>query len=61
VYDTGILAAVLIKKLKNSMAWVHERTIPTDDRFSAKLVLTFADRGATWSAWQIPTSIFSIF
>jgi hypothetical protein len=30
----------------NSVAWVRERTIPTDDsRLSAKLVPTFADRG----------------
>jgi hypothetical protein len=34
-----------ILRLKNSMAWVRERTIPPSDRrLSAKLVPTFADR-----------------
>jgi hypothetical protein len=29
----------------NSMAWVCERTVPSDRHLSAKLVQTFADRG----------------
>jgi hypothetical protein len=32
-------------KMLNSVALVRERTIPSDRRLSAKLVLTFADRG----------------
>jgi hypothetical protein len=38
----------LIKnKETNSVAWVRKRTIPTEKRrLSAKLVLTFSDRGS---------------
>jgi hypothetical protein len=32
------------KQKTNSVAWVRERTIPSDRRLSAKLVPTFADR-----------------
>jgi hypothetical protein len=35
---------------------------PRDRRLSAKLVLTFLRiEGATWSAWRIPTAVFSAF
>jgi hypothetical protein len=32
---------------------------PRASLFSAKLVPSFADTGATWSAWRIPTAVFS--
>jgi hypothetical protein len=28
---------------------------------SEKWLPTFADKGATWSAWRIPTAVFSVF
>jgi hypothetical protein len=34
---------------------------PSDRRLSAKWLPTFADKGATWSAWRIPTAVFSVF
>jgi hypothetical protein len=47
----------------NSAAWVREQTIPTEKRplvgeVSANLC---GQRGATWSAWRIPTAVFSVF
>jgi hypothetical protein len=33
---------------------------PSERRLSTKLVLTFADRRCTWSAWRIPTTVISI-
>jgi hypothetical protein len=35
----------------NSVAWVRERTIPTERQ---PLVTTFEDRGATWWGWRFP-------
>jgi hypothetical protein len=50
------------KKKLNSVAWVRERTIPTErPRLSAKLVSTFADRGCHVVDVTIPTAVFSAF
>jgi hypothetical protein len=48
---------------KNSVAWVRERTIPTErpplvDEVSA---IFHWIEGATWLAWQIPTAVFLDF
>jgi hypothetical protein len=45
--------------LKDSVAWVHERTTPTErppivGEVSAKF---FGIEGATWSAWRIPKAV----
>jgi hypothetical protein len=34
---------------------------PSNRRLSAKWLPTFAIKGATWSAWRIPTAVFSVF
>jgi hypothetical protein len=53
-----------LKKLQlNSVAWIRERTIPTERpllvyEVTANLLPT---EGATWSAWRIPTALLSIF
>jgi hypothetical protein len=48
---------------KNSMVWVRERTISTErtqlvGEVSANILWI---EGATWSAWWIPTALFSVF
>jgi hypothetical protein len=43
-YTDRFLILFKLKKL-NSVAWVRERTIPSDCRLSAKWLPTFADRG----------------
>jgi hypothetical protein len=42
-----LLASKHLRRIQqtNSVAWVRERTIPSDRRLSAKWLLTFADRG----------------
>jgi hypothetical protein len=45
------------------MVWVRERTIPTElppvvGEVSANFLRI---EGATWSAWRIPTAVFSVF
>jgi hypothetical protein len=39
----------------------NELCRPSDRRLSAKLVPNFRIEGATWSAWRIPTAVFSAF
>jgi hypothetical protein len=49
---------------KNKTPWPESASKlyqPSDRRFSAKLVPTFADKGATRSACRIPTVVFSDF
>jgi hypothetical protein len=48
---------------KNSMVWVRERTIPTErPLLVSKMIANFLRiEGATWSAWWIPTAVFSVF
>jgi hypothetical protein len=47
----------------SSMAFVRERTIPTEPRRqSVKLMRTLADRrGVAWSARRIPTVVIPVF
>jgi hypothetical protein len=45
---------------KNSMVWVLERTKATADCRRSDCQLLRVE-GATWSAWRIPTAIFSVF
>jgi hypothetical protein len=48
--------------LPNSVALVRERTIPSDRRFSAKLVPTFADEGVSHGqCGGSPTAVISVF
>jgi hypothetical protein len=48
---------------KDSVAWVRERTIPTErPLFVGKFSVNFLRiEGATWSAWRIPTDVFLAF
>jgi hypothetical protein len=51
------------KKTKNSVASVRKRTIPTErpplvSEVSANFLRI---ESATWSAWRIPTAVFSTF
>jgi hypothetical protein len=48
---------------KNSMVWVHERTIPIErPPLVGEVIANFLRiEGATWSAWRIPTAVFSVF
>jgi hypothetical protein len=48
---------------KNSMVWVRNRTIPTERPPPVVEVIANFLRieGATWSAWRIPTAVFSVF
>jgi hypothetical protein len=55
--------AFIKKTKKNSMVWVRERTIPTDRATAAcrrSDCLLLRIEGATWSAWRIPTAVFSV-
>jgi hypothetical protein len=47
----------------NSVAWVRERNIPTErPPLAGEVSANFCgERGATWSAWRIPTAVFSDF
>jgi hypothetical protein len=47
----------------NSMVWVRERTIPTEQpSLIGEVTANFLRiEGATWSAWRIPTAVFSVF
>jgi hypothetical protein len=45
----------------NSVALGRERTIPSDRRLSAKLELTFADRGCRVVSCRSPTVVISVF
>jgi hypothetical protein len=58
----GFLIFLNAKKKKNSMVWVREQTIPTKrppliGEVSANFLRI---EGATWSAWRIPTAVFSV-
>jgi hypothetical protein len=44
----------------NSMVWVRERTIPTAACRQSDCQL-LQIKGAMWSAWRIPTAVFSVF
>jgi hypothetical protein len=48
---------------KTSMVWVRERTTPTERRpLVNKVIANFLRiEDATWSAWRIPTVVFSVF
>jgi hypothetical protein len=52
----------IVTKL-NSMAWVRDRTIPTErPTLVGEVIANFLRIGdATWSAWRIPTAVFSVF
>jgi hypothetical protein len=45
------------------MIWVREWTLPTEQKpLVGEVIANFCGlEGATWSAWQIPTAILSIF
>jgi hypothetical protein len=62
LYDP--LAYRLVSKLKlNSVVWVRERTIPTErPPLVGEVIANFLRiEAATWSAWRIPTAVFSVF
>jgi hypothetical protein len=48
---------------KNSMVWVREWTIPTErPPLVGEVIANFLRiERATWSAWRIPTAVFSVF
>jgi hypothetical protein len=55
---------LLFNKTKlNSIVWVRGRTIPTErPLFVGEVIVNFLRiEGATWSAWRIPTAVFSVF
>jgi hypothetical protein len=54
---------VKVLEKKNSMVWVRERTIPTErPPLVGEVIANFLRIvGATWSAWRIPTAVFSVF
>jgi hypothetical protein len=57
------METIYTKTKLNSVAWVRKRTIPTKrpplvGEVSAKFLQI---EGTTWSAWRIPTAIFSAF
>jgi hypothetical protein len=57
-------ANIISWHIKKKTPWsesASELYRPSDHRLSAKWLPTFADTGATWSAWQIPTAVFSVF
>jgi hypothetical protein len=41
--------------------WVRERTIPTERPRRRSDCQLLRIKGATWSAWRIPTTVFSVF
>jgi hypothetical protein len=47
----------------NSMVWARERTIPTErPPLVGEATANFLRiEGVTWSAWLIPTAVFSVF
>jgi hypothetical protein len=49
--------------MNNSMVWIPEWTIPTErPPLVGEVFANFLQiEGATWSAWRIPTAVFSIF
>jgi hypothetical protein len=49
--------------VNNSMVWVRERTIPTErPPIVGEVISNFMGiKTATWSAWRIPTAVFSGF
>jgi hypothetical protein len=61
--DTADVDLLLISEIKNSMVWVRERTIPIERPPLVGEVIANCLRieGATWSAWRIPTAVFSVF
>jgi hypothetical protein len=50
-------------KKKNSMVWVREQTTPTErPQLVGEVIANFLRiERATWSAWRIPTAVFSVF
>jgi hypothetical protein len=48
---------------KHSVVWVRERTIPTErPPLVGEVRANFLRiKGATWSAWRIPTAVISVF
>jgi hypothetical protein len=44
------------------MVWVRERIIPTErPRLVGEVIANFLRKeGSTWSAWRIPTAVFSV-
>jgi hypothetical protein len=61
-YNSG-LHNPLSKVIKNSVAWVRERTIPTKrpPPVGEVGVNFLRIEGATWSAWRIPMAVFQDF
>jgi hypothetical protein len=56
------LMKMILNPQKNSMIWVRERTTPTERPLVGEVIVNFLRiEGATWSAWRIPTGVFSIF
>jgi hypothetical protein len=57
-FSFAFIAIYSFCPIENSVAWVRERTIPSDAscRIEGRGI-----KGATWSAWRIPTAIFSPF
>jgi hypothetical protein len=57
------MSTIVVKlKLKN-MVWVRERTISTERQpLVGEVIANFLrTEGASWSAWRIPTAVFSVF
>jgi hypothetical protein len=51
------------KPKKNSMVWVREWTITTERTpLVGEVIANFLlIEGGMWSAWRIPTAVFSVF
>jgi hypothetical protein len=51
------------KKKKISIVWVRKRIIPTErPPLVGEVIANFLRiEGATWSAWRIPTAVFTVF
>jgi hypothetical protein len=63
LHDAWILGKPIKLTKLNSMVPVRERTIPTERTpLVGKVIANFLRiEGATWSAWRIPTAVFSVF
>jgi hypothetical protein len=58
-----VCACISIVPKRNAMVWVLERTIPIERQPLVDEVIANFLRieGATWSAWRMPTAVFSVF
>jgi hypothetical protein len=61
LYNLNPLSNIITNS--NFMVWVRERTIPTErPPLIGEVIANFLRiECATWSAWRIPTAVFSVF